>query len=106
MPVETLKPSPKLKTEKISDFIIAQIRDLIFSGELKPGDRLGSEKELIPRFGVSKATLREALRVLEAMGLVEIHGELWSARADQEIRAGERIRVTGLDALKITVTRE
>jgi len=63
--------APK-RPEKISDQIIAQIRDIILAGDLKPGDKLGSEKELIAQFGVSKATLREALRVLEAMGLVEI----------------------------------
>ena len=39
---------------------------------MKPGDRLASEKELIDGFGVSKASVREALRVLEVMGLVEI----------------------------------
>ncbi|MBU0988954.1 MAG: GntR family transcriptional regulator, partial [Proteobacteria bacterium] len=56
------------KSDKISDNIIAQIRDSILSGQLKPGDRLASEKELIEQFGVSKATMREALRVLEVMG--------------------------------------
>ncbi|MCB2225620.1 MAG: FadR family transcriptional regulator [Desulfarculaceae bacterium] len=60
------------KTEKVSDRIIEQIRDAVLSGQIKPGDRLASEKELIAQFGVSKATMREALRVLEAMGLVEI----------------------------------
>ncbi|MDQ1333866.1 MAG: FadR family transcriptional regulator [Thermodesulfobacteriota bacterium] len=60
------------KSEKVSDNIIAQIRDAILSGRLKPGDRLASEKELIEQFGVSKATMREALRVLEVIGLLEI----------------------------------
>jgi len=61
-----------VKSEKVSDNIISQIRDSILSGQLKPGDRLASEKELISQFGVSKATMREALRVLEVMGLIEI----------------------------------
>lgn len=60
------------RTHKISDQIIEQIRNAILSGRLKPGDRVASEKELMSEFGVSKATLREALRVLEGMGLVEI----------------------------------
>ncbi len=60
------------KTEKVSDRIIVQIRDAVLSGRLKPGDRLASERELIAQFEVSKATMREALRVLEAMGLVQI----------------------------------
>lgn len=61
-----------LKTEKISDQIIEQIRDSILSGRFKPGDRVASENELTVNFGVSKASVREALRVLEVMGLVEI----------------------------------
>ena len=60
------------KTKKISDNIIRQIRDSILSGEIKSGDKLASEKELIEQFGVSKATMREALRVLEVTGLIEI----------------------------------
>ncbi|HKI49707.1 MAG TPA: FadR/GntR family transcriptional regulator [Desulfobacteria bacterium] len=60
------------KSEKVSDRIIAQIRDAILSGQLKPGDKLASEKELMTQFEVSKATMREALRVLEVIGLIEI----------------------------------
>ncbi|NWG02237.1 MAG: FadR family transcriptional regulator [Syntrophaceae bacterium] len=60
------------RTQKISDQIIEQIRNSILSGQFKPGDRVASEKELMSEFGVSKATLREALRVLEGMGLIEI----------------------------------
>lgn len=60
------------KPERVSDRIIDQVRDAVLSGRLKPGDRLASEKELVAQFGVSKGTMREALRVLEAMGLIEI----------------------------------
>ncbi len=60
------------KEEKVTDYIISQVRDAIMSGKLQPGNRLASEKELIEEFQVSKATLREALRSLETMGLVEI----------------------------------
>ena len=60
------------KSEKVSDKIIAQIRDAILSGQLKPGDSLASEKVLMEQFEVSKATMREALRVLEVLGLIEI----------------------------------
>jgi GntR family transcriptional repressor for pyruvate dehydrogenase complex len=60
------------KTSKISDQIIDQIRDAVLSGKLKPGNRLASEKELADQFNVSKATMREAMRVLEVMGLIEI----------------------------------
>lgn len=52
--------------------IVAQIRDALFSGGLAPGDVLGSEKDLAAKFGVSRITIRDALRTLEATGIVEI----------------------------------
>lgn len=61
-----------IKTNRISENIVDQIRRAILRGELKIGDRLPSEKDLSKKFGVSKASLREAYRVLEAYGLLEI----------------------------------
>lgn len=61
-----------VKSSKVSEYIIEQIRNAIFDGRLKPGDRLPPEKELIKNFNVSKATLREALRSLEILGFLEI----------------------------------
>ena len=61
-----------VKSNKISEHIIEQIRKTIFEGELKPGDKLPSEKELTKNFKVSKATLREAMRSLEVLGFLEI----------------------------------
>jgi DNA-binding FadR family transcriptional regulator len=52
------------------DEIIGQIRALIENGELKPGDRLPSERALAEQFAVSRNTVREALRMLEISGLV------------------------------------
>jgi len=60
------------KTHRISHNIVKQIRKAILDGDLKPGDRLPPEKELADNFGVSKASLREAFRALEAMGLLEV----------------------------------
>src|SRR4051794_17874559 len=57
---------------RISAVIIDQIRQLIHSGQLATGARLPSERDLCVQFGVSRVTVREALRVLEANGLVEI----------------------------------
>ena len=50
--------------------ILAQIERAIALGELSPGDRLPGERELAETFGVSRASVREALRVLETLGVV------------------------------------
>ncbi len=60
------------KTNKVSQNIVNQIRKAIFNGDLKPGDKLPSDKELMDNFGVSKGSLREALSSLEVLGLLEI----------------------------------
>lgn len=60
------------KANRISQNIVQQIRQAVLKGELKPGDRLPPEKELSERFGVSKSSLREAYRALEALGLLEV----------------------------------
>ncbi|WP_088954333.1 FadR/GntR family transcriptional regulator [Variovorax sp. HW608] len=54
------------------DEIAAQVRDMIAAGTLKPGDRLPPERDLSARLGVSRNTLREALRALENAGIVEM----------------------------------
>lgn len=55
-----------------SDDVVAQIREAIVEGRLQTGARLPNERELCRIFGVSRATLREGLRVLEALGTIEI----------------------------------
>ncbi|MFF1946967.1 FadR/GntR family transcriptional regulator [Rhodococcus qingshengii] len=56
--------------------IVKQIEDAIFRGDLRPGQRLPSERDLTVEFAVSRATVREALRVLESSGLVKSrHGD-------------------------------
>lgn len=50
--------------------IVEQIEEAIARGDLKPGQRLPSERDLVMQFGASRPTVREALRVLESNGLV------------------------------------
>jgi DNA-binding FadR family transcriptional regulator len=52
--------------------IADELRGLIVSGELSEGDSLGHEPDLVERFGVSRPSLREALRILEAEGFVTV----------------------------------
>lgn len=55
-----------------TDFIIEQVKKLLMNGTLKPGDRLPSEFELAESFGVSRGSLRAAMKVLEAYGIIQI----------------------------------
>jgi GntR family transcriptional regulator, transcriptional repressor for pyruvate dehydrogenase complex len=52
--------------------VMDRVRGLIESGRLSPGDRLPSERELRERLGVGRSTVREALRALEALGLIDM----------------------------------
>ncbi len=61
-----------VKVQKVSDEIVRQIIALIAGGRLQPGDKLPSERDLCDRLGVGRSSLREALTILETMGLVEI----------------------------------
>lgn len=57
---------------RASAAIADQIRQSILDGKLEEGDRLPPERELATQFGVSRVTVRDALRILEAAGLVEV----------------------------------
>lgn len=61
-----------IKPRKIYEQIVEQIKAMITEGNLKPGDRLPSEREMADRLKVSRASVREALSALHLMGLVEI----------------------------------
>ncbi len=60
------------KQTKVFQDVVEQIQEAIFEGRLKTGETLPAERELKTMFNVSRGTLREALRVLEQKGLIEI----------------------------------
>jgi GntR family transcriptional regulator, transcriptional repressor for pyruvate dehydrogenase complex len=62
----------QVKRTRSSDDVVTQVKDAIIGGQLKSGDRLPNERELCRVFGVSRPTLREGLRTLEALGVIEI----------------------------------
>lgn len=70
---------PRLKK---ADLIAQEVRTWIVNRQLAPGDRLPNEKEMIAIFASSRGTVREALKVLEAQGLVEV---------SQGVKGGARV---------------
>src|SRR5882757_282513 len=67
----TMNQQPgKIYRKRVADQILEDLRGQILSGALAHGAKLPSERELAARYGVSGPTIREAIRVLTAMGLV------------------------------------
>ncbi len=60
------------RAESLSSQIVSQVRDDLYEKRLKPGDFVGTEKDLAARYGVSRIVARDALRTLSAFGIVEI----------------------------------
>ena len=64
------KISP-IKRKRVSEEIFRQLYNMINNHAYKPGDQLPSERELAEQFAVSRASVREAVKTLETMGLIE-----------------------------------
>lgn len=97
---------------RISKVIVDQIRELMRQGQLKPGDRLPPERDLCERFRVSRVTVREALRMLESSGLVQIRvgargGAFVTAPSSDRIGAGlaDMLALSAISAGDVTEVR-
>jgi len=73
-----------VRAPKTAELIATLYRRQIVRGELQPGDTLPSEQQLMAQFGVSRPTLREAFRILEAENLISVkRGSRGGARVTQ-----------------------
>ncbi|MCF6247367.1 MAG: FadR family transcriptional regulator [Desulfobacula sp.] len=63
-------PLKPIKPKRISDQVFDQIRELIYRGKLKPGEKMMTERELAQQMKVSRTTVRDAVQRLVAMGLI------------------------------------
>jgi GntR family transcriptional regulator, transcriptional repressor for pyruvate dehydrogenase complex len=102
-----------VSSNRMSEAIVDQIRGLIRGEQLRPGDRLPSERDLGERMGVSRVTVREALRVLEANGLVEIRvgargGAFVTSPSSKKIGTdlADLISLSPLTAAEVTEARQ
>lgn len=73
--MKSLKKAP-IRRRKLSDEVVERLLDFIEQEEIRPGDKLPSEHDLMAAFDVGRAAVREALQSLASMGIVSIqHGE-------------------------------
>lgn len=70
-PAVSLPDVEALDEPRRSVSVAEQLKSLIVSGQLQPGDRLPTEGELAAHFGLSRITIREALQMLRALGLID-----------------------------------
>jgi len=84
-------PPKRDRLREKPQLVADELRHLIVSGQLTEGESLGREPELIERFGVSRPSLREALRILEAEGLITVvrgvHGGVVAHEPDERMTA-------------------
>ena len=66
-----LDKTNQIKKEGVAEKVVTRILDLVKSGNLRAGDRLPAERKLIEIFNVSRPTLREGLRALSIMGVID-----------------------------------
>lgn len=62
----------QLHKDSVVNQVVKQITDSIIAGDLKPGDKLPTEPELCENFGIGRNSVREAIKILEAYGVVYI----------------------------------
>ena len=84
-----LPATEPITRRKLSDEVFDRLKAMITSGEVRPGDAMPSERELMERFGVGRPAIREAMQALSNFGLLTISH-------------GERARVLALTARSIT----
>jgi len=117
LPASSLRPAPSGsasgyivvgRSASLSSQIVADVREALFGKRLKPGDFLGTEKDLAARHGVSRIVARDALRTLEALGIVEIRmgkgGGARVARGNPRLFAealAVQLDLTGVSAAEI-----
>ena len=84
--LDAARDAGDVRSPKTAELLTRRLRRMIVSGELRDGDFLPREAELMAHFGVSRPTLREAVRVLEAESLIEVR---------RGSRTGAQVRVPG-----------
>ncbi len=60
-----------VQNKRVYQQVAEQVQEMILSGALRPGDRLPSERVMAAEFGVSRNSVREAVRAMEILGFVE-----------------------------------
>lgn len=110
MPDKALENFEQIVFAKPSDIIINQIKNLIISGQLKPGDKLPSERKLSERLSVSRSAVRDAIKKMEFYGVLKTHPQSGTVVAGMGLTAlkgliSEILTIDGSDFKSLVETR-
>ncbi len=86
--MNAVRGNSTVRVPKAGEMVASHLRRQIVLGQLKEGDQLPSESVLMEEFGVSRPTLREAFRILEAEGAITVR---------RGVRGGARVQVPDID---------
>jgi len=104
MSVTTDSPFRPVSQRRAFEDVIFQVEEAIADGRLQPGDRLPPERELAQQLAVSRASVREALRVLEAFGIVAARRGR-GADAGSVVTSGDHSGLAGVLRISATLLR-
>lgn len=90
-----------IKEKRVFEKIVDEIKDAIATDKLRPGDKLPPEMELAKIFGVSRVTVREALRILELSGLILIKQGTKGGAFIKKTDAPQKLKECIADHLKL-----
>lgn len=107
---DTLGNFQEVLIEKPTDLIIKQLRHLITSGQLKPGDKLPSERQLSEKMGIGRTYVRDAIKKLEYYGILKTLPQSGTIVSKLEIASldgliTDILRMNGTDFFSLVETR-
>lgn len=108
--INTLESFKEVLIEKPTDLIIKQLRQLITSGQLKPGDKLPSERQLSEKMGIGRTYVRDAIKKLEYYGVLKTLPQSGTIVSKLEIASldgliTDILRMNGTDFFSLVETR-
>ena len=89
-------PQPRIRQKTIVQQVMEQMKDFVASGALKPGDRLPTEIELAKSFGVSRSSIREALKIFSYLGVFDSQTKRGTILCDHSSISNEALTWTFL----------
>lgn len=108
---DVLNNLKEVVAQKPTDIIIQQVKELLMTGQLKPGDKLPPERKLSEKFGVGRTHVREAIRKLEFYGILKTRPQSGTYVASIGISALETLiadvlKINSYSFLSLVETRE